>query len=53
MEHNGLLYPAYILNIAAYIIAINSQSYHKAERGDETNPIVLTIIHTVADRLVQ
>ena len=28
MEHNGFLYPAYILNIAAYIIAINSQSYH-------------------------
>ena len=25
MKHNGLLY---ILNIAAYIIAINSQSYH-------------------------
>ena len=28
MEHNGLLYPAYILNIAAYIIAINQWTSH-------------------------
>ena len=28
MEHNGLLYPAYILNTAVYILTINSQSYH-------------------------